>query len=52
MKSAVSDPSLVIAAVFLLALAILTLALLVIKHIVRNKDIMRGGYVENDNEDR
>jgi len=48
MKSAVSDPSLIIAAVFLLALAILTLALLIIKHMVRKKDIMRGSYVDND----
>jgi hypothetical protein len=51
MKSGV-DHSSMVAMVSLLALAGLTLALIFIKRIVRNKDVMRGGYVDNDDEDR
>jgi hypothetical protein len=50
MKSGV-DHSSMVAMVLLLALAVLTIALILIKRIVRNKDVMRGGYVENDDED-
>jgi hypothetical protein len=41
----------VVAVVFVLALAVLAGAVLLIKRIVRSKDVMHGGYVENDDED-
>jgi hypothetical protein len=44
-----NDPSMVIAVA--LALAILTVALILIKRIVRKDDVIRGGYVDNDDED-
>jgi hypothetical protein len=46
-----ADPSMVVAVVFVLALAVLAVAVLVIKRIVRTKDVIQGGYVENDDED-
>jgi Na+-transporting methylmalonyl-CoA/oxaloacetate decarboxylase gamma subunit len=42
--------SMVVAVVFL-ALAILAVAVLVIKRIVRKKDVIDGGYVENDDDE-
>jgi hypothetical protein len=48
----IADPSLVIAAVFLLALSILTLALIVLKRIARNEGVLRGHHVDNKDEDR
>jgi hypothetical protein len=39
-----------VAMVLFLALAILTLALILIKRIVRKNDVIRGDYVENDEE--
>jgi hypothetical protein len=50
MKSAAGDPSMVVAMVIFFALAGLTVALILIKRIVRKKDVMRGGYVEDDDE--
>ena len=50
MKSGV-DHSSMIAVVLLLVLAILTLALILIKRIVRKDDVIRGGYVDNDDEE-
>ena len=41
----------VVAVVFVVALAFLAGAILLIKHIVRRKDVMHGGHVENDDED-
>jgi outer membrane protein assembly factor BamE (lipoprotein component of BamABCDE complex) len=51
MRSGV-DHSSMVAMVLLLALAGLTVALIVIKRIVRNNDVIRGDYVDNDEEDR
>ncbi len=45
------NSSMVVAVVFVLALAVLAGAALLIKRIVRNKDVMHGGYVEKDDED-
>ena len=41
----------VVAVVFVVALAFLAGAILLVKHIVRRKDVMHGGYVANDDED-
>jgi hypothetical protein len=40
-----------VAVILLLALAGLTFALIVIKRIVRKDDVMRGDYVQDDDED-
>jgi hypothetical protein len=40
-----------VAVILLLALACLTFALIVIKRIVRKDDVMRGDYVQDDDED-
>jgi hypothetical protein len=50
MNSGVDD-SLIVAVIFLVALAFLAGAILLIKHTVRRKDVMHGGYVANDDED-
>jgi hypothetical protein len=44
-----ADSSMVVAVVCL-ALAVLAGALLILKRMVRKKDVIRGGYVEKDNE--
>jgi hypothetical protein len=50
MRSGV-DHSLMVAVVLLLVLAGLTVALILIKRIVRKDDVIRGGYLDNDDED-
>jgi hypothetical protein len=50
MRSGV-DHSSMVAVILLLALACLTFALIVIKRIVRKDDVMRGDYVQDDDED-
>jgi hypothetical protein len=51
MASGGDDSSMVVALVFVLALAVLAGAVLLIRRIVRNKDVLHGSYVENDNKD-
>ena len=50
MKSGVDDHSMVVAVAFVVALAILAGAVLLIKRIVRNKDVISGGYVGDDED--
>jgi hypothetical protein len=50
MTRPVADYSMVVAVVCL-ALAVLAGALLILKRMVRKKDVIKGGYVERDEED-
>jgi hypothetical protein len=51
MRSGFDDLSMVIAAVFLLALAVLAGAILIVKRMERKEDVLHGGFVEKDNGD-
>jgi hypothetical protein len=51
MRSGFDDLSMVIAAVFLLALAVLAGAILIVKRRERKEDVLHGGFVEKDNGD-
>jgi hypothetical protein len=50
MKSGVDDHSMVVAVAFVVALAVLAAAVLLIKRIVRNRDVISGGYVDADED--
>jgi hypothetical protein len=51
MNAGVDDSSMIVAVVLVLALAGLAGAILIIKHVVRKKDVIHGDYVESDDED-
>jgi len=50
MRSGFDDLSTVIAVIFLLALAVLAGAILIIKRMERKEDVLHGGFVENDDQ--
>ena len=50
MRSGFDDLSMVIAVIFLLALAVLAGAILIIKRMERKEDVLHGGFVENDDQ--
>jgi hypothetical protein len=50
MKSGVGDHSMVVAVALVVALAVLAAAVLLIKRIVRNRDVISGGYVDDDED--
>ena len=50
MNAGVDDYSMVVAIVFALALAVLACAVFIIRHMVRRKDVLHRGHIE-DKED-